>query len=295
MMKLTFSTCTAAAALSIGLFAAPAAFAQGTWDLGGNACNPTTGTPNQAVCTVGAVQATITGWGNTGSGTAFVQRQLNDYDPNGFGAAVIGGNETGTQGQHGFDNKATGCGATSGCGGSQEFMLISFNSKVNLSAMSIGYSDTDADISIYRWDGSGTATSATGTAGAGWTLVASEDVDNNGNVFGVNDSTATRNSSTATNLYSSWWLISTYVGGVGANGLDATHNDAFKIKAFTAGVCVGGTVTGGSGGGTSNNNGGSCTTTTGGAPEPGSLALAGLALAGVFAARRRPVATLRAA
>jgi len=302
MMKLTLSSWAAVAALATGLFSAPAAFAQGTWDLGGSACNPgsvsTAGAANQAVCTVGSVQATMTAWANTGSGGAFVQQQLGENDPAGFGS-IYSANETGTNGHHAFDNKTTGCGSNGGtsnstCGGSQEFMLISFNAKVNLSAMSIGYFDTDADISIYRWDGNA-VTTANGTAGAGWTLVASEDLAANGPNFGVNDSTATRNANTTTNLYSSWWLISTYVGGAGANGLDATKNDAFKIKGFTAGVCAG-TVTGGStngGNATNNNNGGTCNTGGGGAPEPGSLALAGLALAGVFAARRRPVGPSR--
>ena len=96
--------------------------------------------------------------------------------------------------------------------------------------------------------------------------------------------------SSAANLYSSWWLISTYTGGAGVQkNLDATANDAFKILSFTANTCAG-TITGGSSGtaGTSTaNNGSSCQPSSGGAPEPGSLALAGLAMVGVLATRRR--------
>ena len=316
-MKTTLRLCSTAAALALGLLGASSVFAQGTWNLGtasaaSGACNASS-SPAVASCgagvngSSGGVQAGISAWGNTGSGTSFVQYNLGNNDPSGFGALVQGGNETSVNNHHAFDNSTTGCGSggttNTGCGGTQEFMLISFGSaKVNLSAMQIGYFGGDADISIYRWDGNTAASTAGTSLAAGWTLVSSMDVDTNGaGCVNANDSASYCKQfdvgssgaavAGATNLYSSWWLISTYVGAANAaKSLESpNNNDAFKILSFSAGTCAG-TITGGSSGtaGTSTaNNGSSCSTAGGGAPEPGSLALAGLAMVGVLATRRR--------
>jgi MYXO-CTERM domain-containing protein len=315
-MNTKLSGLVGAAALLLGVVGSGSALAQGTWNLGtyattAGACNAS-GTPGTASCGAGVsgstsgIQATMTGWSNAGG--AFVQGSLQNNDPSGFGL-ISGSSETGTNSHHAFDNSTVNCGSGStqtNCGGSHEFMLISFGSaKVNLSAMQIGYSGGDADISIYRWDGN--AASITGSSlGAGWSLVSSMDVDTNGaNCTNMNDPNAGCKQfnaadsvngvvAGATNLYSSWWLISTYIGSANAakNLESPNNNDAFKILSFTANTCTG-NITGGStgGAGATNNNGASCSTT--GTPEPGSLALAGLALVGVFAARRRPVATLQ--
>lgn len=294
---------TTMALLAAGALSTPAAFAQGTWSMsGGCQIGTTYGTEAASkTCTGsgGAISATVSMYANSGTGGAFVQGVLSNQGTSGVGGRST--TETATSPDHAFDNMTPG--------GSQQFMLIDFGSaKVNLSAMQIGwFGSNDADISIYRWDGNAVNVGGTSLASA-WSLVSSMDVDQSGvncggdcRTFNVGGTGATVNTTAGTNKYSSWWLISTYVGGAGANGLDAHNGDAFKILSFTAGACVGGTITGGSSGNTGttagqyNNNGSTCNTTPGGAPEPGSLALAGLALVGVFAARRRPVTTLRAA
>jgi hypothetical protein len=312
-MKTKLSTLVGATALLLGVVGSSSAFAQGTWNLGtsstaAGSCNAA-GTPATANCGAGAsgstggVQAAISGYSNNGSGGVFVQGSLSNNDPSGFG--MIASGESTASPNHAFDNM------TSGGGGTQEFMLINFGTaKVNLSGLQIGWSNgTGADMSIYYWSGNtaGTPGAADTALVGGWKLVSSMDAWSNGtSCDNPNTTTPSEDANCRTfnaangdlgtgglNMYSSWWLISTYVGSSTNKGLDAAKDDSFKLLAFTANTCTG-TLSGGSTGGTSgtgynnNGNGASCTTT--GTPEPGSLALAGLALVGVFAARCRAAA-----
>lgn len=304
---------------AVSLMAATGASAQGTWNLGTTSTNASACNVSASSClagngqaggagigTLSGISATMTAYSNW-NGTAignFTAASLTENDTSGYGARSTG--ESSSAPHHAFDNISS---ATAATGGTQEFMLISFGSdKVNLSSLQIGYSQNQADMSIYRWDGN--AADVTGTTLNGsWSLVSSMDAWNNGAACtNPNGSGGCKQFNAGSGLvsggtanldkYSSWWLISTYMGGAATHGLDGSKNDSFKLLSFTATLCadtLSGGSTGGTGGAATNGNGSTCGPSQGSAPEPGSLALVGLALSGVYAVRRRPLAVAKTA
>jgi hypothetical protein len=202
--------------------------------------------------------ATTKAYSTSAAGATFATAYLSPNGSSGFGVKNqteglnVGAND------HAMDNNG-------------QTDLISFNfgtALVALTNVGLGWSNTDADLSVLRFIGTSTQAAAgiTGKTTAqlltsGWSLGAT-----------VNDgSTAAFN---ATGLTSSWWLVSAFDAGYGG-GTSATGNDYVKLLSVAGNVSPPGTD-------------------TNRVPEPGSLALIGLGLLGLLGTSRRKAKGLTA-
>lgn len=221
-----------------------------------------------------------TAWANTGGpgyGTATNKFEAQNLQNSGDYAlrvlTVNGGlTETGSSPNHAMDNS-----------GAQEFILFEFSQAVALTELAIGWPDTgstcagntnsvcDTDMSVYAYTAGGgvvapvmtnfdPSTGASGlTAANGWGFhsdIANVPPDPSGAppygpITSINNTTG---------VASKYWLVGAYnIFGGGSLNTTASYSDYVKLAA------LGGTIT-----------------TNGSAPEPGSLSLVGLGLAGVL-------------
>lgn len=241
------------------LLLSQSAMAGQTW----NMSNLTCGTATTNTCSNAALS--VTAWSTVGAGTQYSRANIGVYGGtlgvrNATEAAAASGGlyANVAEPDHAMDNS-----------GQSEFLLIQFlGGPVKLENIDLGWS-RDSDLQVYAaganslsWLNSNSRTAADiANVANGWTLV--------GNLSNW-DGKETVNFNT-TNTSSSWWLISAYNSTLAKGGLandgTATNVDAVKL------LSISGTVTPPGGGGS--------------APEPGSLALAGLALAALVGVGRR--------
>lgn len=243
-------------------------------------CGNSAGSGNGDAVTTGAEanMAVVSAWGtesNLSGATFSAKKLLNFGNSNGLG--VVNGSETSGNGEHAGDNM-----------GKTDAVLFEFDPSkpVTLDTITMGWRRNDSDISVFAYTGVGSPLpldiALSNPIGEGWTLVQHANapcVNNSSDYNGCSSATSTGTdllidvNNANPKIASSWWLISAYnsnyggtCGTPGSSNTCTNGDDFFKI------VTLSGSWT---------------QKPTTPVSEPGSIALAGMALIGLVGVRRR--------
>jgi hypothetical protein len=199
--------------------------------------------------------ANLSGWSASSTGN-FAAASMVYYA--GGGVGITTKNESTASPQHAMDNN-----------GSTEALLINFGElSVALNQISIGWSYSDADVSILRYTGVDAPKLSASTvsnldAAAGWEWVGDYSTLKPSSPLNFNTGNDAKTAS--------WWLVSAYnsaYSGKPAAGNLTNGNDYFKLSGFAGNVVV-------------------TPPPVNQVPEPGSFALLGIAMLGFASARSR--------
>ena len=252
-MKKSLIVRSAQVAIASAALAAAHLASAATWNFANNGV--ATSGANQTSVNVSGFYVNNAASGVINSGSAFTAASLSDQGGSGRGMST--GTDSGSP-NHAIDNSGT-----------TEMMSLQFGTNVDLDSVTVGWSSTDADLSVLAYTGSGSPTSVAGRTwsqllASGWSLI--------GHYAGTGAGTRSIN---AGNVTSSWWLISAFNSGFGGSSSGLNNGDDYVKLLAVAGSAVSACAPGTPG----------CSGQQ--VSEPASLALFGLAALGVMAVRRR--------